>query len=399
MGAALMVGMGGAVQVRAETEAATPYAAPGSAGAATRVMDPRAGSTAGMAQRQALLEAAETALARGMVPPAIIGFERAAMMLHAADTEMGLVRAWMQQGDYRRALAFAAHTAGAHRDSPAASAFYVWLLRVGGQDHFANQLLGKVVERAPGDPVVGAVQEALAQPSPLATGVLLEVPHRLAPQSVMRAEQLPPPAGARHVASGTLAGRGQVALVPASATQGAQRLWVRNGLGHMTEARVDPSAPAAVREQGLELLQLLAPLGSGPVRLAERDPFAGSPGLVASYVASPQADAAWPWLTQGFFGAFEGASGLRRMAITGAPGGQGGPVMDAAGHLAGISLRGDKGRALMVPVSLFREAVDSLGDLSPAARPANDPAPVARIGLDEAYEQALQITLQVLVLP
>ena len=82
-----------------------------------------------MKERAALLDAAEAALARGDTEAALAGFERAAGMLHAPDTEMGLVRSQMQAGQYRRALAFAAHTAGAHLEAPAASALYAWLLR------------------------------------------------------------------------------------------------------------------------------------------------------------------------------------------------------------------------------------------------------------------------------
>ncbi len=47
----------------------------------------------------------------------------------------------MQAGEYRRALSFGAHAAGAHRDFPAATALYAWLLYVGGQDAFAARRL------------------------------------------------------------------------------------------------------------------------------------------------------------------------------------------------------------------------------------------------------------------
>ena len=53
--------------------------------------------------------------------------------MHAADTEIALVRGHMQAGDYRRALAFGAHTAGAHLDVVGGSLLYVWLLHAGGQ--------------------------------------------------------------------------------------------------------------------------------------------------------------------------------------------------------------------------------------------------------------------------
>lgn len=70
-------------------------------------------------ERSALLAQGESALARGDVGNALAAFERAALMLHAADTEMALVRTYMQAGEYRRAVSFSAHTAGAHRQAVA----------------------------------------------------------------------------------------------------------------------------------------------------------------------------------------------------------------------------------------------------------------------------------------
>ena len=113
-----------------------------------------------MKERAAQLDAAEAALARGDTDAALAGFERAAGMLHAPDTEMGLVRSQMQAGQYRRALAFAAHTAGAHLEAPAASALYAWLLRVGGQEAYARQVLDAAAQRSAGNEVLGATQRA-----------------------------------------------------------------------------------------------------------------------------------------------------------------------------------------------------------------------------------------------
>ena len=53
----------------------------------------------------------------------------AAAMQHAGAIETGLVRAALQAGDYRQALALCAHTAGAHADEPAAGALHRWLPR------------------------------------------------------------------------------------------------------------------------------------------------------------------------------------------------------------------------------------------------------------------------------
>ena len=87
-----------------------------------RITDFRAGNVAQMAERSALLARGEALLADGDTAAATLQLDRAAMMLHAPDTEMALVRAYLQAGDYRRALTFCAHTAGAHRETVASSA-------------------------------------------------------------------------------------------------------------------------------------------------------------------------------------------------------------------------------------------------------------------------------------
>ncbi|MBX3623069.1 MAG: hypothetical protein KF891_24130, partial [Rhizobacter sp.] len=62
---------------------------------------------------QALVHQADEALARGDPGAAQALFEQAAALEHAARIEVGWVRARLQAGGYRQALAFAAHAAGA----------------------------------------------------------------------------------------------------------------------------------------------------------------------------------------------------------------------------------------------------------------------------------------------
>ena len=100
-------------------------------------------------ERADLLASGEQALARRDVDAALLAFDRAALILHAADTEIALVRAYMQGGDYRRALAFGAHTAGAHLDVVGGSALYAWLLHAGGQSAIAQRLIDEAQGRAP----------------------------------------------------------------------------------------------------------------------------------------------------------------------------------------------------------------------------------------------------------
>ena len=355
---------------------------------AAAVMDPRVADDLAMAERATLLRGAEAALARGESAQAVSAFDQAAMMLHSADTEMGLVRAYLQAGEYRRALAFCAHTAGAHLDSAPASALYAWLLRVGGQGAFAQRMLDEARLRAPTDAVLGKVATEFLQPSPIAQGVLLEPPHRMAPHSLQEPGQRVPSANARVVSGAVLIDHGRRALVPLTGlpADSSAPLWLRNGLGRTTLARLDPAGQPPTT-LGVAVLLLAAALEPPQGHaLAAPDPFAGSPGFVVAYAASDGVEAAWPWLHQGFFGGDEDQTGARRLGIEVPAGLHGAAVFDASGRLAGITLPNPANR--MLPASLWK-AWAGAADETALARPSRMPA-------DEAYERALRVGLQLL---
>jgi hypothetical protein len=352
--------------------------------------------------REALLQAAEQALARGDTAAAVQRFEQAALLADAADTEMGQVRASMQAGAYRQALAFCAHTVGEHRDVPAAGALYAWLLRAGGHEAVAQRVMNETAARAPNDAVVQATLRAFASPSGAAAGAMLEAPQRMASEVIMREGQAPPPSTSRVVANGVLIDGGRFAWVPTAALDGARRFWVRNGLGHTTEAIRD-EAPNALGPFGITRLRLTAPIDPGNVgdtALAPRDPFAGSPGHAIEYAAAADSAPAWPRLRLGFFGAFEGDGGLRKLGIELPPGPHGGPVFDAAGRLAGIALPSASGQGVMLPASMLRAAMVTAAQVpEPGSASAASAAPAPRVPSDEVYERALRVALQVIVAP
>ena len=342
-----------------------------------------------MLARSELLRSAEAGLAAGQTAQAAADFDRAAAMLHAADSEMGLVRAYLQAGEYRRALAFCAHTAGAHLESAPASVLYAWLLRAGGQGGFGQRVLDEALLRAPADAVVGEVARAYLQPLPVAQGVLLEPPHRLAPYSLAESAQAAPTTTSRVVSGAVLIDQGRRALMPLASlpVDVSEPLRVRNGLGRTTFARLDPNEqpPSAL---GVAVLVLTVPL-EPPARqvLAPRDPFAGSPGFVVAYAASGRSGAAWPWLFQGFFGGYEGQAGMRRLGIEIPAALPGAAVFDAGGRLAGITLPNAANQ--MLPVSLWKVWAGASDETSSAS--------ITRMPADEAYERALRIGLQLIV--
>lgn len=333
-----------------------------------------------LSERQQLLAEGEALLATGDTPAALAAFERAALMLHAADTEAALVRAYMQAGEYRRALAFGAHAAGAHRDFPAATALYAWLLQAGGQNAVAARQLDAALARSPEDATLGSAREQLARPWPLAGGPLLAAPARLAPY----ASAMPPAAA---VASAVLVDGGRGAIAPAAAVGSGRRLWLRNGLGHTTEGvvsrRFEVAGAALALVQLKDALPMPAAVGTAP-----RSPFAGSPAYTLEYAPGADGQPAWPLLRAGFLG--RGPAGeAPLLGIDVPPGPRGGPLFDGAGRLSGLTASSDDGRNHWIGVTLLRDAV---GDLF---GPAQESAP--RMAPDEIYESGLKLALQLLV--
>ena len=263
----------------------------------------------------------------------------ASLLAHEADAEIGLTLTYMQAGEYRRALAFAAHTAGEHRESPDAAALYAALLDIGGQEQLAARL---------------------AAPAP----------RRYGPQSPQSAAL---PKDARVAASGVLVGA--TALAPAAPLRQAKRLWVRDALGRVARAEL-----ARVREDtGIAELALRDALGESALHPAPRDAFPGSVAYALAF--PPDAGAAWPVMRAGFLGK------ARLLGVELPPGARGGPVLDAAGRLVGVSIADADGADRLVPVSLLRPYA--------GAAAGED----AKLAPDEIYERALQSTLQVLTAP
>jgi hypothetical protein len=334
------------------------------------------GTPAGDDERTALLAAGEAALAQGDAPAAQESFQRATLMAHAADTECSIVRAHMQAGDYRRALAFGAHAAYAHRDFPGGAALYAWLLHVGGQGAYAQRKLDEAAAFAPDDAALRAAREQLALPWPQPSAALLARPLRIAPYA-----HGPQPGAGRCVGSALLIDEGRAALAPLDLLAGGGRLWLRNGLGRTVPARVDER----LESLGLARLRLDAPLPAATaLRAAPREPFAGSAGSMVEYAPSTDGAAAWPLLRHGFIGR-RGANDERRLGLDAPSGPRGGPVFDAAGRLAGLALPGRSAPDRWLPVAAL-----------PLALPA-DPAPA--LALDAVYELGLIATLQVLIDP
>lgn len=324
----------------------------------------------------ALLARAETALRAGDAAQAQADYEQAVARRHAVDIEIGWLRAQLQAGEYRRALAFAAHVAGAHRDAAVGAALYAWLLARGAQPAVARAQLAAAHRRWPGDGALAWVERRLAGDEMPDSAT---APLQLGPWPTGAA----PPPGARVVAAALRMGPQRVLAPAGMLCAGAMGCWLRDGLGRTREARVlaDPAPP------GLAWLDA-GPWDDAPLayRVAPRDAFAGSPAFALGYERGA-ADAAWPVMAAGLIGRVH--AGELRLGVELRAGG-GGPVLDHAGRLVGIAVPGADGQAEgLVPVSVLGRVVDVGVDERPAAQ-------VARLAPDALYEIGMRVTLQLI---
>lgn len=341
------------------------------------------GAADALARRHQLVAEGEASLASGDAAAALRAFESAASIVHAADVELGLVRSHMQAGEYRRALAFGAHAAGAHREVPGGMALYAWLLHAGGQRQFAQRMLNEWLARAPDDPALNQARRELLSPAPRVDGVLASAPIRIAPGAGSGLVA----AGATVVGSAVLLADGRSALAPAMGADGAKRVWVRNGLGQTAEATVSHR----LDEAGLLVFTLDRPLAKPDFwQAVPSPPSAGSPSYLVEFAPSEDAAPAWPMLHAGFFGRQRDALSSRPLGIDVPPGPRGGPVFDRFGRLAGIALPVPDGSGRLVPVEGFSRTSDGLH------QPVGPAAVNALLPLDALYEAALRVSLQVI---
>lgn len=337
------------------------------------------------AERQALLAAARSALAEGDSQTALNRLETAAAMSHAADTELLMVQARVQGGDYRQGLNFASHTAGAHLNEPRALALYGWMLGLAEQAPYALRLIDAGLARMPEQPQLLAVKQQLARLEADAAAETSPGAAAIRPGPPATGSAVPD--HARALASGLLIADGRLALVPLEALEAApdtQALWVRNGLGVTRSATLHRRMANA----GLALLRLDAPItpapGATPLARPPRDAFAGSPASTLSYLAAPGARPAWPAMHSGFLGR-AGMGSTQALGIGLPQGSRGGAVFDQAGRLIGIGLA-----PRMVPLSTLLAELTAEVEELPVSTDASKRTP------DQLYEQALPLTVQVL---
>nr|WP_295084980.1 hypothetical protein [uncultured Roseateles sp.] len=360
-----------------------------------------------LAERLALLEGARLALSLGQSQQALQQLERAALMSHDADTEMLMVLALLQAGEFRNALNFASHTAGAHKDEPEALALYAWLQALSGQAAYAARIVAAGLQRLPQEAHLRAMQPLIQQllegrwtdtstprPGPPAFGAAL-------------------PKQAQALGSGLLLNEGRQALLALPdgglAWANGRPLWLRNGLGQtqmaqLSRSQSSTSADSTLAALGLNLLNLETPMtppaGLPPLSCAARDAFAGSPVAAMLYLPDTSSGTAWPAMQLGFVGRPGLVPGQPGLDIALPAQVSAGPVFDQAGRWIGFAQRSGQGSApgqsegsSLLPLSAVAAALAPLLD-APAVLAQALPLPADRL-----YEQCLPLAVQAFSAP
>jgi hypothetical protein len=196
------------------------------------------------------------------------------------------------------------------------------------------------------------------------------------------------PANAYVATSGLLIDKGRRALVPLTSLGTSAKLWVRNGMGQLSMARVERK----LADLQLAVLTLSTPLPTDEAfTLASGNAFPGSVAYAVEYVPSNDAAPRWPVLHTGFVGDAIDNGQSRQLNISLPPHPRGGPVLDAAGRLIGIAIRnGSAPDRLVLTSQLYQRLGAALGPM---------PAPGAdrqRASADQIYEATLRSSLQVI---
>ncbi|MDP2417127.1 MAG: hypothetical protein U1D25_06435 [Hydrogenophaga sp.] len=332
--------------------------------------------------RAKLIQAGEDALARRDLAAAVQAFESATYIQHGADTDTALARAYIQGGQYQRALALGAHIAGVHADVSGGAALYIWLLHLGGQPAMAQRLLQTTQQRFPDHALLSLVQQQLGQASPQAVGALLQPPSRLAPYGDSHGL----PSTARVVGTAMLLRNGISALVPAALLPRIGPLWLRNGLGQLAQAKPGwrVLTPDVALVELTTLLDVAEDQGISP-----GDPLPGSRAYTVEYVpSSAHANPAWPVLRSGTLG--------QPLAVAG-----GGPLFDASGRLMGMALGVGIGQPVWMGLPALESVLQSDGGTAPSRPfgPVVEADPRGRDAVYQVYEWSLKTALQVITVP
>ena len=283
------------------------------------------------------LDAARRALASGDAATALSMYDSLTQQGESLEAEIGVVRASLQAGEFRRAMSTSTVTAAEHTDSPEAVALLAYLHDRAGYTEQSLKTLKQLRADRPDDPIAAAA---------LAT-VLLDRGGKVSPADEAASRKWPRPSfeaipiGTHRVlagGNGVIVDRGRHVLTySAVLPNAATAIYVRNGLGKVRRAMRVPGT-----QQGeLVRLKLSEPY---PANWALPDdqvvPAEGARFCFAfGYSASASTEGSYPAISPGIvFRADAGVGGLMQVTSAQGAGNIGSPVFDPRGRLMGLSV-------------------------------------------------------------
>jgi hypothetical protein len=358
-----------------------------------------ASQVAAQSSSPASLETARQALASGDAAQAQALYETLTQQGESLEAEIGLVRASAQAGQFRKALALAALTAGEHKDSSEALALLAYLRdRAGYTEQALTELKALRAER-PQDPVAAAALATVLIDRGAKVGSTEEAASRNWPRPSF--ETIPIENG-RALAGGNgviVDGGSHVLTYSGVLPQRATRFYVRNGLGKVRRA---------VREPGDERRSL--------VRLKITEPYPAEWALPKDQIAAPDGTrfcfafgysrsgdpvGDYPAISPGLvFRVDTGKGGLMQITSVLGPGHIGSPVFDPRGRLVGLSVGTGEitinGQNLRPTLGSGQFAVRTVPPESPANTPSRRSGPMPPMPpIEELYERLAPSIVQI----
>jgi trypsin-like peptidase/tetratricopeptide repeat protein len=401
----------------------------------------------GLARAQAgdPLDTARRTLERGDAATAVELYESLTRQGESLEAELGLVKAELRAGRFRSAVSWATLTAGEHPDSAEAAALLAYITDRAARTELALAALAKtqtahadnwipvaaraeiLIDRLAPDQAITLIESWLTQSSRaeaepelsrllrrarISAGDAAGTPDgAAAPQSRLNSwvaagfEPFPlADASTTAAGNGVVVDAGQTVLTYAAALAGAKQCFVRNGLGEVRGAQLEPSRAG---DAPLVRLRLDAPyraewsIASDGIGAPDGVRFC----FALTFGAPHSGDAAYPAMTAGnVVHADTGIGGLLQITSRLGRGHNGAPVFDARGRLIGLGLAsGDHtiaGRNVRAELGLgalalrVDRAPGAEAAVARTAAPAQPAPPIPPV--EELYERLSPAVVQVI---
>ena len=348
------------------------------------------------------LDTAQRALASGDAAKAATIYESLTQQGESLDAELGLVRASLQAGEFRKAVSWATLTAGEHTDSSEAVALLAYLHDRAGYTEQALEALNQLRTDRPDDPIAAAA---------LAT-VLIDRGGKVSAADAAASRKWPRPSfeefplGKHRVlagGNGVIVDDGRHVLTYAAVLPpAAKSIYVRNGLGKVRRAVRESGGPPGdlVRLKITEPYPAKWALPTDQIIAADGARFCFAFGFSAS--ADPESH--FPGISPGLvFRADAGTGGLMQITSALGAGHIGSPVFDPRGRLLGLSVgTGDitiRGENLRARVGAGQFALRAVAARAADAAPARVNGPLPPMpAIEELYERLVPAVVQIVAI-